>query len=107
MIIKNNSKYILHVGKLSLNIGPNEVEENEWDKVKDHPLVKIWVEKKDIEIKEGSIKDVTKLHADEAIEVIEYTFDSKKLEEWKEKEDRKTVIAAIEKQLKELKEGGK
>lgn len=107
MIIKNNSNHIRHIGRITLNIGPNEVKKNEWEKVKEHPFIKLWLEDGTIEIKEGSIKDITKLNATDAIEVVEYTFNSKTLEKWLKEEDRKTVIAAIEKQLKELKEGGK
>ena len=102
MIVKNNSKYIKHIGKFTLNIGPNDVKESAWGKVKDHPFVKAWIEDKELEIIEGSTNDITKLSASEAIEVVEYTFSTTKLKAWLEDEDRKTVKTAIEKQIKEL-----
>ena len=102
MVVNNKSNFIKHIDNVILNIGPNEIGKGEWEKAKKHPFVSFWIEKGEIEVKEGSIEDITKVNANEAIEVVEYCFNKKKLEEWKTKESRKTVLEAIENQINEL-----
>ncbi|ABR46649.1 hypothetical protein Amet_4360 [Alkaliphilus metalliredigens QYMF] len=103
----NNSKFIKHVGEVTLNIGANEVEKKDWDKESKHPIVKDWLKDKVVEVKEGLIEDISEITpAGKAIEIVQTTFSQEKLQKWSEQEERKTVLEAIQKQLKEAIKSG-
>ncbi|TDX48280.1 hypothetical protein [Orenia marismortui] len=107
MRIFNKSNVIKHVGDVSLNIGANVVKEEEWAKVKKHPVVKGWLDMGTVEVEEGDLSDINEIKPiSKAVEVIESTFDEKQLLEWKEQADRKGVKEAIDKQIAYLNEEG-
>lgn len=100
----NNTKFIKHIGGVSLNIGANELEKADWDKEAKHPFVKRWIEKGDVEVKDGTIEDISGIvPADKAIQIVQTTFSKDRLQKWAKQEKRKTVSEAIQKQLAELK----
>jgi len=103
LTIINHFAQIKHVGNVSLNIGPNEVEEEDWEKVKTHPIVKGWVKEGKVEVQKGNLEDITEIvPVEKAVEVIESTFDKEKLLEWQEQAERKTTKDAIKEQLEYL-----
>lgn len=103
MRVFNKTDKIKHVGSVSLNIGANKVDDDAWNEVKEHPIVKHWIKKKDIEVQDGDLEDISKITpVEKAIEVIKSTFSQEKLQKYKKDETRKTAIAAIDDQLEYL-----
>lgn len=108
LTIINHFAQIKHVGNVSLNIGPNEVEEKDWEAVKTHPIVKGWVKEGKVEVKDGTIEDLSEITpVDKAVELVEATMDKEKLLKWAETDDRKTTQKAIEEQIAYLEDDGK
>lgn len=102
--IINNTKYVKHIGEVSLNIGANVIEEEKYNAVKEHPIVKRLIEDGDIEVQEGNLDDITKVTpGSKAIKVVETTFSKETLQKWLDTETRKSVVEAINKQLEYLK----
>ena len=103
LTIYNRFSQIKHVGPVTLNIGANEVPEEDWEQVKTHPIVKGWIKDGNVEVEKGDLDDITKIvPVDKAVEVIESTFDKEQLLEWKEQAERKTTADAIDDQLEYL-----
>lgn len=103
MRIFNHFNQIKHVGSVTLNIGANEVSDEDWEQVNTHPIVRDWIKSGKVEIEKGDLEDITKITPmDKAIEVIESTFDKAKLEKWLKDAERKGVKEAIEKQIEYL-----
>ncbi len=108
MLIHNKGKYVRHSNDVMLVPGVNNITPEEWEKFKAPKLAQILIDKGEI-VPQEEDKDIADLNAKDAIELIEDTFNVALLEEWKAGEERKTVIEAIEKQIKHIKgeeEGG-
>lgn len=99
MFIHNKGKYVRNAAGVQLIPGANNVPEKDWKEFSAHPIIKQLVDDGEIVAKDD------KLSADEAIELVQDTFDLSILEEMKASESRKTVLKAIDEQIKELKEG--
>lgn len=103
-----------YIGKIVLTEGENEIANEEWDVIKNHPQVKGYIKDGVISVKEDVISEKEDKDADENVDseeqknskeqvvyVSEIT-DIEKLEELLETEERKTVIKAIKKQIAAL-----
>lgn len=99
MIVHNKGKYVRHAEGITLIPGANNVEEKDWKKFSGHPISNKLIESGEIVAKDD------KLTADEAIELAYDTYDLAILEDMKATETRKTVLKAIDEQIKELQEG--
>lgn len=115
MLVHNKGKYVRHAAGATLLPGANNIDEADYKRFSSHPIAKKWIEKGEIvtfkkeennKDEENTVESTKDLNANEAIDLVEDTFSVSMLEEWKEKEDRKTVLEAIEKQLAELKGEG-
>jgi hypothetical protein len=112
MLLKYNQANIFEAGDgVKLIPGLNtHILKSDWDKVKSHPIVKIYLDEGMIEVIEDSEKSgdkvAAKLLADmapaKAIELVQQTVLVPTLEEMLKTEKRKPVVAAIKKQIKEL-----
>lgn len=108
LTIINHFSQIKHVGSVSLNIGPNEVEKDNWATVKTHPIVKGWVKNGKVEVKDGKINDLSEITpVDKAVGLVETTMDKEKLLKWAKTDDRKTTQKAIKDQIAYLEDDGK
>ncbi|KAB8139271.1 hypothetical protein F9U64_01205 [Gracilibacillus oryzae] len=111
MLVHNKGKYVRHRKNVAIIPGVNDISERDWDTFKSHPLNKTLVDKGEIvvvkneEDQEGAGGKITDLNASQAIELVQDTFSIQVLEALKEDEDRKTVIDAIDKQIKVIREG--
>lgn len=100
MLVHNKGKYVRHVGGVMLIPGGNDVTENELERIQAHKLARFLIEKGELVVPEqGKAKDITNLNATEAIELVKDTFNIQLLKDWEEKEQRKTVLKAIEDQV--------
>jgi len=99
MLVHNKGKYIRHAADLMLVPGANNVSENDYKEFSSHPIMKGVIESGEIVAHANTTKD---LNADKAIDLAEDTFSIDLLNEFKQKEDRKTVLDAINTQLEEL-----
>lgn len=105
MRIYNHTNQIKHLNGVTLNIGPNEIDEDQWSKALEHPITKHLVEMGEVEAEEGDLGDISEITPiSKAVSIIEMTFDQEKLAEWKDQDDRKGVQKAIDDQLEKLKE---
>jgi hypothetical protein len=105
----NAGKQVPRQTKVALTLLPgiNEVDEATWKKCADHPLAKIHLEEGNIELvdvrrKSGSKKDapgLTGFEARDAKKIVKQTFDKALLAKWADKESRKEVVTALEKQV--------
>ncbi|WP_026702857.1 hypothetical protein [Salibacterium aidingense] len=100
MLVHNKGKYVRHAAGATLLPGTNDITEKEFKRFSSHPIAKKWIDKGEIVAHEE--KSLVDMNAKPAIEIVEDTFDKSKLEEWLDKEDRSTVIEAINKQLDQL-----
>ncbi len=101
--------------------GPNHINLDDWNKVKEHPTIKERMETDIVVPNRGKVKmlEVVKAENDEkakdepsngisdlsvkgAKEIIGETFDTKLLHAWLDDESRKGVLTSIEKQLKSI-----
>lgn len=101
MILQNTTAWILHAPGIPAIIpGANDVSDDAWRKAKSNPVISGWVESG--WIKEQEAQSLAGLKANEAIALVKDTFSMELLGKWLEEEQRKTVIEAIEAQMKEL-----
>ena len=98
MLVHNKGNYTRHASGVALIPGANQVEAAEFEKFAKHPLMKKLVDTGEIVAQKG-LKD---LNADEAIELVKDTYSIEYLESMKVDETRKTVLSAIEAQIKEI-----
>lgn len=118
-------KFMLHytlpnvwkIGPIRFLPGINEVEESNWNKVKDHPLLQerfdsgalVWVKGPKDEVKKAKAEALPPVEDDgdalagttveEAKKLVTDTFDLNLLKKWSETETRKSVLKAIEAQV--------
>lgn len=118
MLIKYTKASLYRCNEMRLIPGVNEVSDKVWDSVKDNPLVKARLSNGEIVLMKVSTQapqdskasqagapaaySLAELNANEAKEIVKETLDLKLLEAWKEKETRKAVVTAIEKQIESL-----
>lgn len=98
MLIHNKGNYTRHAAGVMLIPGANQVDANEFEQFSKHPLMAKLIEKGEI-VAEKGLKD---LNADDAIELVKDTHSIEYLEAMKIGETRKTVISAIEAQIKTI-----
>lgn len=119
LLIDYNQANIYRCGELYLIPGINEVKEEIWKEVADHPLVKKRIETGQITIlkpeqsqsdsQESDTSSVppanpfTGLNFKEAKEIIAQTYDLLTLEKWMKTEDRKNILKLLEEQIESLK----
>ncbi|HCU25444.1 MAG TPA: hypothetical protein DF383_10545 [Deltaproteobacteria bacterium] len=128
MLVKYTGTNLYRCRELRLIPGNNDVSENVWNEVKDHPLVKMRVEKAIIipmpqnrvakvenaaqendsqqtasATESDGLVSLKDYPAKEAEGLVAETFDIPTLERWKSEETRKGVIKAIDAQLDSLK----
>src|SRR5690606_28599282 len=94
--------------------GVNQVDDEQWAKVKDMKLVKHLLASGSLKIAEpakekgqGKAQSIKEMNAGEAIKLVDQTLDEALLAKFAGEEDRKSVVDAIEKQFKKLEEAGK
>ncbi|MDQ0299644.1 hypothetical protein J2S78_002064 [Salibacterium salarium] len=110
MLVHNKGKYVRHAAGATLLPGVNDVKESDYKRFSSHPIAKKWIEKGEIKTfekeetdgEDTTVQSTKDLNAEGAIDLVEDTFTVSMLEDWEEKEDRKTVLEAIDKQLAEL-----
>ncbi len=93
--------------------GVNVLEDEVWDRVKTNPNIKMLLEdkklsvlrekQKDGTVKKGEAKELTGLTPDEAVAIVNKTYNLEVLEEWADSEDRNKVRRACETQIQKLK----
>lgn len=110
MILKYNKANIFEAGqdvKLIPGVNPH-VSVEAWNKCKDHPIVKLMIDDGSIEVvgdvndKTDVVQEMLKMKPAQAVELVKSTILVDVLEQMKSAEKRKTVLAAIDEQLKEL-----
>jgi len=117
MLVHNKGKYVRHRGNVRVLPGVNDLKEKDWNHFKAHPLNAEVVKSGEVVVLKGEESEeqpgtddlkISDLNAEEAIEMVEDTFSLELLEEFKADEQaskkRKTVLDAIEAQIKELTE---
>lgn len=104
MLIHNKGNYIRHAAGVKVIPGANTLNDDDFEKFTAHPLMQKLIEAGEIVVPEGSLKtkSLAGLNADDAIELVKDTFSVEYLEEFKKGETRKTVLSAIDEQLKTL-----
>jgi hypothetical protein len=111
MFVKNNAATRHKIGKrIALMPGVNEVDDKEWAKVAELPLVKHYMEMDPPQLevvglgKRGSaVQSLDQMTVDEASKLIGETYDRDLLKKWKKKDDRKGIHHAIDQQLELMK----
>ncbi|HEX5034650.1 MAG TPA: hypothetical protein VFW62_09235 [bacterium] len=122
MLIMYTPANIYRCGEMRLIPGMNDVPERVWNEVKDHPLVKMRVEKGLISLRPqqkaklagdgestgqddngDGLTSLGEFSAKEAEALVKETFDLPTLERWQGEETRKGVLKAIEAQIDSLK----
>lgn len=108
--------YIIVIGnnqRILLKPGQNYVSDEEWNQVKENPLVKeritkgdiIIISKKDItETDSDDEIDLSKMNVKDATEFVKSCTDIEMLQELLEKEERKSLKKVIEEQIENLEE---
>ena len=89
--------------------GENSVESGYWAACEQHLVVRMWIDAgylraKGAGVAQPIITSLEALSAKDAIDKIERASKAKLLEAWRRDEDRKTVLAAIDKRLEALAE---
>ena len=104
MLIHNKGNFTRHAAGVKVIPGANTLSEDEFVQFTSHPLMQKLIKSGEIVVPEGSLKtkSLAGLNADDAIELVKDTFSVEYLEKFKEGESRKTVLSAIEEQLKSL-----
>jgi hypothetical protein len=109
MLVHNKGNYTRHAAGVMLIPGVNTIEDADFEKFSKHPLMKSLIKSGEIVIPEGAgdqkaqlLKD---LGAEDAIELVKDTYSVEYLESLKEGETRKTVLAAVDEQIKTIVEG--
>ncbi len=109
MLVHNKGNYTRHAAGVMVIPGVNTIEDAEFENFSKHPLIISLIRSGEIVVPEGisenkaqSLKD---LNADDAIELVKDTFSVEYLESLKVDESRKTVLAAIDAQIKAIVEG--
>ncbi|WP_346235724.1 hypothetical protein MKY04_09285 [Lysinibacillus telephonicus] len=109
MIVHNKGNYTRHAAGVMVIPGVNTIEDADFEKFSKHPLIKTLINKGEIVVPEGSSSEKAQtlkdLSAEDAIELVKDTFSVEYLEELKESETRKTVLTAIDAQIKSIVEG--
>ena len=117
MILKNNAQRPIGIGTGSadtsvnhLKPGLNTLEQADWDKLKNHPVIKSMLAEKELEIiaedvpgePTKDLKELKDLSSKEAKELIELTFEIPQLKSWSESETRAPIKKAIETQIEKI-----
>lgn len=104
MLVKYTKPNILGIGDLVvLKPGHNDVDPRVWAECEKIALVRFMVEAGTIEVKKVlTVKDVSRMPANEAIALVNEVFTRELLGELKKGETRPVVIAAIEAQVKKI-----
>lgn len=110
MIVTLNKAGVVHLQKIMLLSGANQVDATVFAEELKNPIVKMLVENGTIGYEEKDLtgkpiaeeKYLDKMKPKEAQELVEQTIDVALLQKWQAVEKRKPVLAAIEKQIKEL-----
>lgn len=113
--VRNHEKRMYDLEGVKLLPGLNSnVDEAMWKKAKSHPVVKNLIDAGKVEevltpkasvgkgSNQQSVVDLTKMQPKAAIELVKDTIEVLTLQAWKKIEKRKTVVSAIDAQLKEL-----
>jgi len=104
MLVHNKGNYTRIANDVKVIPGANTLQEAEYMAFVAHPIIKGLIKSGEIVVPEGqktaSLKD---LDADEAMKLVKDTFSIEFLEKFKEDEKRKTVLAAIDAQIAEIK----
>lgn len=95
MLVNNKGNHSYEANGVVLNIGTNNVDENDLQTFLDHPLM--------AKLDKQGVFVYGKTSAKDTISLVEDTFDIDTLEKMKADEDRKTVLDAIDKRIEELK----
>lgn len=99
MLVQNKGNHPYTANGLTLNPGTNNVNEKEFEKFLEHPLMQHLNEQEEFLYEKAEQKQ---LSAKELIAMIEDAYDVEMLQELKVNEERKTVLDAIEKRIQEL-----
>lgn len=105
MLVQNKGKHVRHAAGVMVVPGANQIEDAAWKKFSGHPLMKKLINAGEIEAM-GQAETTKDLKADKAITLVKDTFDVSLLTDWRETEDRSTVLEAINAQLAELQGDG-
>lgn len=97
LLVNNKGNHSYEANGVVLNIGTNNVKENDLQTFLEHPLM-AKLEKQGVFVYEKG-----KSSAKDVIALVEDAFDIDTLEAMKANEDRKTVLDAIDKRIEELK----
>lgn len=110
MLVRNHGKHVYQfpvkvkggngqVKTVALVPGTNDVDDEDWKAITEHTLYEVLLKEEQLEELEGGIE---KLKVPQALDVIRDTADVKTLERMYEKDSRRTVREAIEKQIERL-----
>ena len=91
--------------KITLLPGRNVVSKKDWDAVKTLPVIKHYLDKKELEegkTGDASLDDLSKLKFPDAMALVEATLDTKVLKRWAEQEKRPPIKKAIETKIATL-----
>lgn len=130
VIVRWNQSHVMSVGTglndgsvVQFMPGPNEVNAKTWENVKKNPAIKTRMETEIVDPKRGkvpmlevvskkvdekkgeeseTVEGISELGVKEAKALVEETFNTALLREWKESETRKGALTAIEKQLEAI-----
>lgn len=90
------------IGTVKMVPGINEIDDAEWEKVKNLRTVKSRLENGTYVIRSASGESITKLAAADAVRQVKRTFDSKLLDKWIAEDQRKAVRDAIAEQYTKI-----
>lgn len=111
MLVHNKGRFIRHFGSVRLIPGVNQITDEaakELSKELEKPLNKALVDSREIVLPEGKSKNtsnqITELNANDAIGLVQDTFDKELLEKFLEDEEasskkRVSVVKAIQEQI--------
>lgn len=103
--VKNRLPQIFGNHLASLKPGVNEIEEKHWEQLEKTAAIKHHISEGDIEVLDlpkaspDAPVAINELNVKEAIALVKSTFDQSILNRWAEKESRKQVLDALEKQF--------
>lgn len=102
MLVHNKGNYTRVANGVTVIPGANHLSDEEFQAFMKHPISKKLIEIGEISVPAGQAPSISELNADEAIALIKDTHSVEFLQQFKEGETRKTVLAAIEEQLATL-----
>lgn len=119
LIVKSHLTCVFRCGSVTLMPGNNQIKESDWDAVKEHPIMKMRLDRGDFTLndlkkatdatdggarlkKRESAQTLSDLNVKEACDLIADTYDRETLLRWADEDKRKTVDLAIDAQLKKI-----